>query len=102
MSKIKVYLDYQCFPIWVYDDNGILIDNVLPKELEEDKNVEDSLIEIQNIYDGFFIDNAIEFKFIGFRSEPDRLNFLTKIDDAINLLKIKVGDLYSIENKINI
>ncbi|MGI6086264.1 MAG: hypothetical protein ACOYIF_12695 [Acetivibrionales bacterium] len=102
MKKVKIYLDYRCFPVWIYDDNDELINNDLPKELSGDKEIDDAFVEIQNIYDGLFLDNSTEFKYIGFKSKSDKQKFLKIIDDAINLIKIKLGDSYIIEKKIDI
>lgn len=102
MKKIKIYFDYQCFPIWIYDDNGEMIGNDLPKELIADKQVEDVFVNIQNIYDNLFADNSVEFKYIGFSSETEREEYLKIIDDAVNLLKTKLGDSYVIEERIEV
>ncbi|WP_017472894.1 hypothetical protein [Amphibacillus jilinensis] len=102
MKKIKIYLDYRCFPVWIYDDNEMLVKNDLPLELIGDKELDDVFVNIQNIYDGLFLDNSTEFNFIGFKSESDREEFLKMIEDAINLIKVKLDDTYIIENKIDI
>ena len=102
MQKLKIYLDYRCFPVWIYDDNDELINNDLPKELSGDKEIDNAFVEIQNIYDGLFLDTSTEFKYIGFKSELDKQKFLKIIEDAISLIKIKLGDSYIIEKKINI
>lgn len=102
MQKIKIYLDYHCFPVWIYDDTGELINNDLPNELLGDKEVDDAFVEIQNIYDGLFLDNSTEFKYIGFKNESDRQEFLKMIEHAISLIKVKLGDTYIIEKKIDI
>ncbi|WP_099192867.1 hypothetical protein [Tepidibacter mesophilus] len=102
MKKIKIYLDYHCFPVWVYNDNGELIRNDLPKELSEDKEVDDAFVEIQNMYDDLFLDNSIEFKYIGFSSELDKQKYLKMIDNAVNLIKSKLGNSYNIEKKVDV
>lgn len=102
MKKIKIYLDYHCFPVWIYDGNGELIDNDLPKEVSKDKEVDDIFVEIQNIYDGLFLDNSAEFKYKGFSCESDKKKYLKMIDNAVNLIKSKLDDSYVIENKVDI
>lgn len=102
MQKIKIYLEYHCFPVWIYNDNEELINNDLPTELLGDKEVDDAFVNIQNIYDGLFLDSSTEFKYIGFKNESDIQNFLKVIEDAINLIKVKLGDTYIIEKKIDI
>jgi hypothetical protein len=102
MKKMKIYLDYQCYPIWVYDDNGDLICNDLPEELIKDKQLDETFVKIQNIYDNLFVDDSIEFKYIGFSNKEDREEFLKLIDNEVNKLKTKISDLYIFEEKIEI
>jgi hypothetical protein len=102
MKKIKIYLDYRCFPLWIYDDNEDLVDNDLPKELSEDKEVEDAFVEIQNVYDSLFVDNLTEFRYIGFSNDSDKDKFIEMIDDAVSLIESKLGDGYVIEKKIDV
>lgn len=33
MKKIKILLDYHCYPLWVYNEHGELIDNDIVDEL---------------------------------------------------------------------
>ncbi len=101
MNKLRVYLDYKCFPVWLYDSNGELISNDLPKELLEDNDIENLMLDIQDIYNSLFIDNPVEFKYIGFENEFSRLDFFMKVDKAMNLIKVKVGDLYIIEKELD-
>ncbi len=101
MLKIKIYLDYRCFPVWIYN-NGELISNDLPKELSEDKEVDNAFVEIQNIYDSLFLNNSTEFKYIGFSSESDKQRYIKMIDDAVSLIEAKLGDSYAIEKKIDV
>lgn len=102
MKKIKIYLDYRCFPLWIYDDNEDLVDNDLPKELSEDKEVDDAFVEIQNVYDSLFLDNSTEFRYIGFINDSDKDKFIEMIDDAVSLIESKLGDAYVIEKKIDV
>lgn len=102
MKKIKIYFDYQCFPIWIYDDNGEMIGNDLPKELIDDKELDYAFVKLQNIYDKLFTDDSIEFKYIGFSSKSDREEYLKMIDDSVNILKVKLADSYDIEVKIEV
>ena len=102
MNKLIINLEYGRFPIWIYSKNGELMINDLPWELSAEKEIDDSFAEIQNIYNSLFINNSSEFKYIGFKSDIDKLRFIKMIDSAINLIKMKTGDLYSIEKKFDI
>lgn len=102
MRRIKIYLDYHCFPVWIYDDNGDLLDNDLPKELSKDMKVDNAFVEIQNVYDGLFLDNSTEFRYIGFSNESDKERFIKMIDDAVSLIASRLGDSYIIEKEIEV
>ena len=102
MQKIRIYLDYRCFPVWVYDDNGELLDNDLPKELSGNVEVENAFVEIQSIYDSLFLDDSTEFRYIGFNNKLDKEKFIKKIDNAVNLILSKLGESYIIEKEIDI
>lgn len=102
MRKIKVYLDYHCYPIWVYNDNGELIDNNLPEELINDNEVDEAFTKIQDTYDSLFIDNSTEFEYKGFNTEDEKKEFLKMIESAINIIKAKLGETYIVENKADV
>ena len=102
MNKMLIKLEYGCFPIWIYDDKGKLLINDLPWELSGEKDIDDSFMEIQNIYDSLFIVDSIEIKYIGFNSELEKNNFLDLIENSINLIKMKIGNLYVFEKKFDI
>lgn len=102
MHTIKIYLEYNCFPVWIYDKNGDLVENDLPDELKNDKQIDDSFVNIQKVYDSLFIDNSIEFKYVGFTKKSDRDRFRKMINEAVNLISTKLGDSYLINNNIDI
>lgn len=99
MQKVKISLEYRCFPLWIYN-NEELISNDLPKELSEDKEMDHAFVEIQNIYDSLFLNNSIEFRYIGFSNEPDKQTFIKMIDNAVDLMESKLNDSYVIEKNI--
>ncbi|TRW22702.1 hypothetical protein FL857_11025 [Criibacterium bergeronii] len=102
MGKIKIYLDYHCYPVWVYNEKGELIDNNLPEELINDKEVDEAFTRIQDIYDNLFIDNSIEFGYKGFSREDEKEDFLKMIENAINIIMTKLGTTYLVENNVEV
>ena len=40
MNTVKINLEYGCFPVWVYDSEGNLVDNDFPEYLMEDEELE--------------------------------------------------------------
>lgn len=101
MKKIKIELEYRCFPVWIYGENGELIENDLPPYLIGDNDIGSKFVHIQEIYDGLFLDNEKEFKYIGFKETEKREIFLRDLFLAINLLKSKLNDEYIIEDNTN-
>ena len=101
-KEIRLMLDYQCYPIWIYDENGKFIDNDLIDEIEEDNNVITMLEKLQDRFDSLYVNNKNEFKYVGFSSSEDK----KKIEKEINHVYIKLCDLlsekYIINNMINI
>ena len=102
MKKIKMMMDYQCYPIWVYNERGELICNDLINELINEKEIEEMLNDIQNSYDNLFINNKIQFEYKGFYDEISKNEFLGKVSRVIQLIELKLGDEYVVENKVNV
>ena len=98
MKKIKIMPEYKCFPVWIYGENGELIENDLPAYLIEDKEINSKFVQIQEIYDGLYLDTEKEFKYIGFKENEQREAFFRDLLSAINLLKSKLNDEYIIED----
>ena len=92
MNKITIDLEYGCYPVWIYHENGELAINDLPWELSEEKEIDEAFLEIQNIYDGLFVNCSAEPKYSGFKSEEEKLKFI----------KMKTGDIYIIEKKFDL
>ncbi|MDG5471391.1 hypothetical protein P6709_06500 [Jeotgalibacillus sp. ET6] len=102
MNIIKIFLEYQCYPMWIYDEQGELVDNDLVGELENDEEIDNMLLEIQNLYDNLFEDNSINFEFKGFSNENEKTIFFKKVENTITLIKEKIGDKYIVENTVEI
>ncbi|MEI3613632.1 hypothetical protein [Pseudogracilibacillus sp. SO30301A] len=99
MNKIKIFLNIS-YPMWEYNENGELVDNDLVEELKHDVGIDCMFVELQNIYDGLYEDNAINFEYRGFSNEVEKEAFIKKVEKAISLVKEKVGEKYIIENNI--
>ncbi|KGX88009.1 hypothetical protein [Pontibacillus litoralis] len=101
MKTIEIFLDYGCYPMWIFNEQGELVDNDLVEELEADGEIDKMLLEIQKKYDELFEDNAVNFEFKGFKDENDRMKFLRNVESTITLLKEKIGDKYLVDNKVD-
>ena len=65
-------LEYNTYCIWLYDEDGEIIDNDNPSEWEDDKELTDAFMAVSNLYDTFYIDNEKEFKYVGCPDEDTR------------------------------
>ena len=99
MKKLKLYLEYLCYPIWSYDEDGSLIDNDLPEKLRNDEELDNLLLDIQKKIDGLYTDTQSEFTSNGFFSDDEKKAFQSKIDKALNLLMERYASEYEIESK---
>ena len=95
-------LDYECYPIWIYDINGNFIDNDLIDEIEKDDNLVVMLEELQDEFETLYLNNQEEFKYIGFPSENNKLRFAEKVQQVYCSLCNLLGDKYVVKNMINI
>lgn len=91
MEKIKIYLDYKCFPVWIYNEKDQLITNDLPDYLTGDEIIKSMFVDIQNSFNNLYIDNEKEFKFKGFSSEEKENLFVGYVSRAVNMLKQRVN-----------
>ena len=46
INKIRVMLEYRCYPVWLYDEDGDVIDTLLPEELRNDRNLDKKFDEL--------------------------------------------------------
>lgn len=91
MNTVKINLEYGSFPVWVYDSEGNLVDNDFPEYLMEDEELENAFGELQALFDGLFIDNETEFRYIGFKTDSDKAFFDEKLESAWKLLQSKLA-----------
>lgn len=102
MKKLKLKLEYKCFPVWIYNDNNDLMINDLPDVLIDDTEIDPLCVELQETFDKLYINNSTEFKYTGFRDENKKAEFLNSVEDIEHILRKKVGSDYEIVNDINV
>ena len=100
IKEIKIILEYKCYPVWLYDENGEITDTLLPEELRSDSELDSLFDNIQSEYDSLFIDNDKEFIYTGFENENDKQIFLSECRNAIEKLTAECHGKYKITNKI--
>ncbi len=101
LKKIRLMLDYGCYPVWLYDENEDIIDTLLPEELRSDTKLDSQFDDLQNRYEKLFINNAHEFSFVGFKSEKEKQAFLNDWKHAVNELVTKTNGKYEIVDDID-
>lgn len=101
VKTIRLLLEYGCYPVWLYDEEGGVIDTRLPDELRNDTELDAKLTELQERYEALFVNNEIEFSYIGFKSSDEETAFNTDMLNAIRELKEKLGGKYEIVDDIS-
>lgn len=101
MKKLRLLLEYQCYPLWVYNEKGEIVLNDLPDELKAEIDIQNLLKDIQATYDSLFIDNKVEFRYKGFDNEVEENEFRGKLAKVVQLIGEKMGNIYKIENSID-
>lgn len=102
IKKIRLLLEYNTYPVWLYDEYGDIVDNDNPPELKDDDELTDAFMKVSDLYDTFFVDNAQEFRYIGC-SDPLVLQQLEKaVSFAISLLDRKIDGRYALANDIKL
>ena len=99
--KIRLLLDYPCYPVWLYDDDGGVIDTRLPDELSNDTELDARFTDLQKRYKALFINNEKEFSYVGFRSSDEESAFKADMLDAIRELIEKLDGRYEIVDDIS-
>lgn len=100
MKKIRLLLEYGCYPVWVYDEEGEMINNDLPDEFLSDKEIKNICEKIQTEYDSLFVDSEIEFSYRGFSTPEEEADFKEEVDFLEKILKEKCKDKYWIQNDV--
>lgn len=59
MKTIGIFLEYGLYPIWLLDERGFIVDNILAEELGFDDEFSNKVEKLQDLYDILFIDTDI-------------------------------------------
>lgn len=101
-KEIRLMFDYQCYPLWIYDENGKFIDNDLVEQIEKNDNMVARLEELQDEFDSLYLNNEEEFKYIGFTSYDEKKNFIEKVFQVYNDLCTLLTGTYIVKNMVDI
>ncbi len=100
VKTLRIMLEYHCYPVWLYDEYGNIVDTLLPEELRDDTELDSQFDDLQARYDSLFVDTPHKFDYIGFKSEAERAKFMKDWQCAILKLKEKTRGRYEIIDEI--
>jgi len=92
--------EYGCYPVWLIDEHGSIIDTRLPDELRADTELDARFNEIADRYEALFINNEREFSYIGFSSPADKARFIRDWNALVEEITRKTGGRYEIVDNI--
>ncbi|MDR1077255.1 MAG: hypothetical protein LBL55_01040 [Propionibacteriaceae bacterium] len=90
--------DYGADVLWLYDEDGGLIDNCAPPELSDHPDIISDLHRIGETYMSLFLNTPHVFEWVGFKNDADRAEFVTLVRDTIVRIRTAVGDRYLIQD----
>lgn len=102
MKKIRLMLEYKSYPIWIYNEEGFIEDNVLPEEWKYSQELINLTDEIQAVFDSLFIDTVNEFKYVGFSDMEKRNSFINKLKNFEKIIFEINNKQFIIQNDIDI
>lgn len=98
MKTIKIQLEYKCYPVWLYDDEGLVEDTALPPELADDHELYDKFKSLQARFDATYVDTSTDFFNKGFASSEEEAAFKADLKAAVVELMEKCPKSYSVED----
>ena len=93
-------LEYNTYCVWLYNEDGEIIDNDNPPEWDDDKTLTDAFMAVSDLYDTFFVDTEHEFKYIGCPDDDTRNELISLINIAVDIITRKNNGKYNIQNDI--
>ncbi|MBQ3343156.1 MAG: hypothetical protein IJG84_14750 [Kiritimatiellae bacterium] len=98
MKTMRIQLEYKCYPVWIYDDEGLVEDTALPPELANDHELDERLRSLQDRFDATYVDTATDFYNKGFASPEDEAAFESDLKVAVAELAKKCPVGYTLES----
>ena len=102
IKKIRLLLEYNTYCLWLYDENGEIIDNSNPPEWGDDQELTEAFRAVNDLYDTFFIDNRKEFSYIGCPNEDTARRLRQLFSKAVNILVRRNNGKYTIQNDVDL
>lgn len=99
ITKVVAKLEYGCYPIWLYDEEGFVEDTLLPEELRSDTELDSRFDDLQARYNALFINDEHEFSYVGFKSQHEKDLFIHDWVKAIEELRKKLDKKYEFSDQ---
>lgn len=101
-QEVRLMLEYECYPIWIYDAHGGFIDNDLVDEIKQDDTLTAMLEELQEQFDSLYQNTKQEFRYRGFSSEEERQAFAKKVQQTYERLYTLLDGKYTVQNMVDV
>ena len=101
MKRLKLKLEYQCFPVWEYDQYDRLVRNDLPEDWTKEGDLEQKCIILQEEFDNLYTDNGVIFEYVGFQTVEVKEKFIDALNELEDILKEKAKEAYEILNDVD-
>lgn len=101
IKKLRLLLEYGCYPVWLYDEDGFIVNTLLPEELRNDRELDAKFDDLQARYEALFINDEHVFDYIGFKTEAEKNAFLSDWQKAVKELTEKAKGKYEIVDDID-
>lgn len=102
MKEVRFSLEYGAYPVWIFEDGDLMDYEDIVSRFAQNKRLALLLDELEKEYDALFIDNKIEFRFVGFSTLEQKKLFADKVNEAFKLLKLEVGGEVEIVNWVDV
>jgi hypothetical protein len=86
-KRIKLMIEYGAWPLWILDKEDFVIDTAMPEEWKSQTTLQKDLDQIQYLYESQFVNNGIEFKYAGFKSESDKAEYSHLIKEVREIIR---------------
>lgn len=101
IKKLRLMLEYGCYPVWLYNEKDHIVDTLLPEDLRSDTALDSKFDDLQARYESLYINNSHEFTYVGFKSEDEKQSFVNDWQSAVAELTEKTNGKYEIVNDID-
>ncbi|RQL35158.1 hypothetical protein [Neisseria meningitidis] len=92
MKKIRLLLEFHCFPVWFYDENDEIIENdwceeLLPQEILSDNHLKELCIWLADEFDKLYCDEMGNFDCeklqdeFSFQTKENEQEFIDKLTE---------------------